>query len=167
MRGIHDELFKELAIAFPAELVSLQEQQARIDSIPNMKKDNKQLLKAMMEVMGPVMSGLGSAIVKGVRNGSLSQRQETQVREIVTTETKRIEDKFELQAAETACRVQNALIEDHYRSDRISCRLRFKNMRIRGVGDEVADLGEYAFGITLFTHFDWSIHKNLDELTLI
>ena len=58
----------------PAEVITaidtaveriVQEQQARIYPIPNMKKDNKQLLKAMMEVMGPVMSGLGSAIVKG------------------------------------------------------------------------------------------------------
>ena len=87
---------------------------------------NEQVLKIMMQVMSPVMTTLGAVIVQGINESIFSKRQEGQVRNIFSSETQRVEQKFERQAAESALRVRNALVEDMYRNDRIDCRQRFK-----------------------------------------
>ena len=62
-------------------------QQREIDAIQGLKKNNKQLLKIMMQVMGPVMTTLGAVIVQGINVSKFSKHQEDQVRIIVSPET--------------------------------------------------------------------------------
>ena len=72
----------------------MQVQQVHIDIFPSLKKNNKQLPKKTIQVMGSVMSALGAATFKGLHNCNLSHSPQTHVCEIVTTETKPIQMKL-------------------------------------------------------------------------
>ena len=118
-------------------------QQKKVDNIVGLKKDQKLMVKSLMQVFWPVIGAMGSSIVQNLNEKPLNPIQETQVKDIVSEEINQLEERVEKRACENSMRVRNALIEEHYRTDRVSCRQRFRNLRIRGFDEDTTDLVEF------------------------
>ena len=121
----------------------MERQMKNIEDNPGLTPEHKVLLTSMMQSICPVLGTMSISIIEDRDNAKLTPTQKEEVKELVAEEVYKAEDRIEQRVQEQGYRVQCALVEDLYKTDRILCRQRFRNMRIRGLGNDVGDLTEY------------------------